>query len=96
MIHLDSLFKCPVCSFHHLRTLGLNAVCIFYLMFKVLLTCCNKSAMKARPLSGLMLVGNPNLETISLSRHWATSDVLSVQVGKAFTHPKNVHTMTSR
>ena len=88
--------KCLFGSFHHLRTLGLYAVCIFYLMFKVLLTCCTKSAMKARPLSGLMLVGNPNLGTISLSRHWATSDVLSVQVGKAYTHPKNVHTMTSR
>ena len=64
-------------------------------MFKVLLTCCTKSATKVRPLSDPMLVGNTNLGTISLSRHWATFDALSVQVGKAFTHPKNVHTMTS-
>ena len=64
-------------------------------MFKVLLTCYTKSAMKARLLSDPMLVGNTNLGTISLSRHWATFDALSVQVGKAFTHPKNVHTMTS-
>ena len=49
--------------------------------------------MKARPLSGPMLVGNPNLGTISLSRHQATSDALSVQVGKASAHPENVHTM---
>ena len=96
MVRLESLFKCPVGSFHHLRTLGLYAVCSFHLMFKVLLTYCTKLAMKARPLSDPMLVGNPNLETISLSRHWATSDVLSVRVGKASTHPKNVHTMTSR
>ena len=89
--------KCPVGSFHHLRrTLGLYAVCSFYLIFKVLLTCCTKSAMKARPLSGPVLVGNPNLGTISLSRHRATSDALSVQVGKASTHPENVHTVTSR
>ena len=32
--------------------------------------------------SGPMLVGNPNLETISLSRHQATSDALSVWVEK--------------
>ena len=97
MIHSESLFKCTVGSFHHLRrTLGLYAVCSFYLIFKVLLTCCTKSAMKARPLSGPVLVGNPNLGTISLSRHRATSDALSVQVGKASTHPENVHTVTSR
>ena len=42
-----------------------------------------------------MLVGNPNLGTISLSRHRATSGALSIQVGKASTHPENVHTMTS-
>ena len=96
MIHLESLFKCPVGLFHHLRTLGLYAVCSFHLMFKVLLTCCTKSATKAGPLPDPVLVGNPNLGTISLSRHQATSDALSVQVGKAFTHLKNAHTLTSR
>ena len=96
LIHLESLFKCPVGSFHHLRTLGLHAVCSFHLMFKVLRTCCTKSATKAGPLPDPVLVGNPNLGTISLSRHWATSDILSVQVGKAFTQLGNVHTMTSR
>ena len=75
---------------------GLYVMCSFHLMFKVLLTCCTKSAMKARPLSDPMLVGNPNLGTISLSKHRATSDALSVQVGKVSTYPKNVHTMTSR
>ena len=70
-------------------------VCSFHLMFKVLLTC-TKSAAKAGLLPDPMLVGNPNLGTISLSRHRATSDVLSVQVGKAFTYLGNVHTMTSR
>ena len=96
MIHLKSLFECLVGLFHRLRTLGLYAVCSFHLMFKVLFTCCTKSATKARPLSGLMLVGNPNLGTISLTRHWVTSDALSVQVGKASTHPENEQTMTSR
>ena len=75
---------------------GLYVVCNFHLMFKVLLTHCTKSATKAGPLSNPMLVGNPNLGTISLSRHWATFVALSVQVGKASTHPENVHTMTSR
>ena len=75
---------------------GLYAVCNFHLMFKVLLTCYTKSAMKARPLSDPMLVGNPNLGTISLSRHQATFNALSVLVGKASTHPENIHTMTSR
>ena len=75
---------------------GLYAVCNFHLMFKVLLTCYTKSAMKAGPLSDPMLVGNPNLGTISLSRHQATFDALSAQVGKASTHPENIHTMTSR
>ena len=70
---------------------GLYVVCNFHLMFKVLLTCYTKSVMKADP----VLVGNPNLGTISLSRHQATSDALSVRVGKASTHPENVHTMTS-
>ena len=46
--------------------------------------------------SGPMLVGNPNLGTISLSRHQATFDALSVQVGKASTNPENVHIKTSR
>ena len=63
-------------------------------MFKVLLTCYTKSAMKAGPLSDPVLVGNPNLGTISLGWHQANFDALSVQVGKASTHPKNVHTMT--
>ena len=89
------LFKCPVGSFHHPRTLGLYAVCNFHLMFKALLIYCTKSSMKARPLSNPMLVGDPN-GTISLSRHLATSDAFSVWVGKASTHPENVHTMTSR
>ena len=75
---------------------GLYAVCNFHLMFKVLLPCYTKSATKARPLSDPMLVGNPNLGTISLSRHQATCDALSVPVGKASTYPENVHTMTSR
>ena len=96
LIHLESLFKSLVSSFHHLRALGLYAVCSFHLMFEVLLTCCTKSTTKAGPLPDPMLVGNSNLRTIYLSRHWATSDVLSVQVEKAFTHLGNVHTMTSR
>ena len=75
---------------------GLYVVCNFHLMFKVLLTCYTKSAMKARLLSDPMLVGNTNLGTISLSRHWATFDALSVQVWKASTHPENIHTMASR
>ena len=75
---------------------GLYAVCNFHLMLEVLLSCYTKSATKAGPLSDPMLVGNPNVETISLSRHWATSDALSVRVGKASTHPENVHTVTSR
>ena len=73
----------------------LYAVCNFHLIFKVLLTRYTKSATKAGPLSNPMLVGNPNLGTISLSRHWAPFDALSVGVGKASTHPENVHTMTS-
>ena len=48
---------------------GLYVVCNFHLMFKVLLTCYTKSATKSGPLSDPMLVGNPNLGTISLSRH---------------------------
>ena len=75
---------------------GLYAVCSFHLMFKVLLTCYTKSAMKVRPLSDPMLVGNPNLGTVSLRRHQATFDALSVPVGKSSTHPENVYTMTSR
>ena len=72
---------------------GLYAVCNFHLMCKVLLPCYTKSATKAGPLSDPMLVGNPNLGTISLSRHQATFDALSVRVGKASTHPENVRTM---
>ena len=75
---------------------GLYAVCNFPLMLKVLLTCYTKSAMKAGPLSNPMLVGNPNLGTVSLSRHQATFDALPVWVGKASPHPENVHTVTSR
>ena len=76
---------------------GLYAVCNFHLMFKVLLTCYTKSATKSGPLSDPVLVGkNPNLGTISLSRHQATLDALSVRVGKAPTHPEDVHTMTSK
>ena len=59
-------------------------------MFKVLLICCTKSATKAGPLSDPMLVGNPNLGTISLSRHHSTSDALSDHIGKASTHPENL------
>ena len=65
-------------------------------MFKVVLTCYTKAATKAGPLSNPMLVGNPNLGTISLSRPQATFDALSVWVGKASTHHENVHIMTSR
>ena len=75
---------------------GRYAVCNFHLMLKVLLTCYTKSAMKAGPLSNPMLVGNPNLGTVSLSRHQATFDALPVWVGKASPHPENVHTVTSR
>ena len=38
--------------------------------------------MKTGPLSDTMLVGNPNLGTVSLRRHQATFDALSVWVGK--------------
>ena len=75
---------------------GLYAVCNFHLMFKVLLTCYTKTATKAGALSDPMLVGNPNRGTISLSRHRATFDALSVRVGKASTHPENVRTVTGR
>ena len=75
---------------------GLYAVYNFHLAFKVLLTHCTKSATKARPLSDPILVGDPNLGTISLSMHQATSDALSVCVRKASTHPKSIHTTTSR
>ena len=61
---------------------GLYAVCNFHLMFKVLLTCYTKSATNAGPLSDPMLVGNANLGTVSLSRHQATFDALSVWVGE--------------
>ena len=61
-----------------------------------LLTCCIRADMKAGPLSDPVLVGNPNRGTISLRRLRATSDALSVQVGKASTHPEKVHTKTNR
>ena len=67
---------------------GLYAVCNFHLMFKVLLTCYTKAATKAGPLSDPILVGNPNLGTISLSKHQATSDALSVRVGKLLPIPR--------
>ena len=92
----ECLFKCPAGLFQHPRTAGASAVCSFHFMFEVLLTCCTKSGTKAGPLSDPVLVGNPNLGPIPLSRRWATSDALSVQVGKTSTHPENAHTMTSR
>ena len=88
LLCLESLFKCPVGSFHHPRTLGLYAVCNFHLMFNVLLTCYTKPAMKARSLSDPVLVGNPNLGTTSLNMHRATFDAFLVHVGKASTHPE--------
>ena len=51
----ECLFKCLVGSFHHPRTLGPIFVCNFHLMFKVLLTCCTKSATKVGPLSNPVL-----------------------------------------
>ena len=97
MIHLDSVSSSVGFVPSTIPELwGLYAVCNFHLMFKILLTCYTKSAMKAGPLSDPMLVGNPNLGTISLSRHQATFDALSFWVGKSSTHPENIHTMTSR
>ena len=97
MIHLESVsLSVQLVRYTIPELWGLYAVCGFHLMFKVVLTCCTKSATKAGPLSDPMLVGNPNLGTISLSKHRATSDALSVQIGKVSTHPKNVNTMTSR
>ena len=92
-IHLESVRLVPSTIS---ELWGLYVVCNFHLMFKVLLTCYTKTATKAGALSDPMLVGNPNLGSISLSRYQATFDALSVQVGKASTHPENVHTMTSR
>ena len=88
MIHLESV-SLSVRLVHSTtpELWGLYAVYNFHLAFKVLLTHCTKSATKARPLSEPMLAGSPNLGTISLSRHQATSDALSVQVGKASAHP---------
>ena len=97
MIHLESVsLSVQLVRYTIPELWGLYAVCGFHLMFKVVLTCCTKSATKAGPLSHPMLVGNPNLGTISLSRHQATFDALSVRVGKASTYPENVYTMTSR
>ena len=76
MIHLESLFNVQLVHSTISGTPGLYAVCRSHLMFKVLLTC-TKSAIKSRPLSHPMLVGNPSLGTISLSRHWATSYAFS-------------------
>ena len=91
LIHLESVsLSVRLVRFTIPELWGLYAVCSFHLMFKVLFSCCTKSAMKARPLSGPMLVGNLNLGTIFLSRHRATSDALSVPVGKASTHSENV------
>ena len=64
-------------------------------MFKVLLIC-TKSAATARSLSEPMLVGSPNLGTISLSRHHSTSDAFSDQVGIDSTHPENVTVVSVR
>ena len=47
---------------------------------KLCLLVVTKSATKAGPLPDSMLVGNPNLGTISLSRHQVTFDALSVWV----------------
>ena len=97
MMHLEGVsLSVPLVHSTIPELWGLFAVCSFHLMFKVLLTCCTKSATKAGPLSDPMLVGNPNLGTISRSRHRSTSDALSVQAGKASTHPENVHTTTRR
>jgi len=64
----------------------LYAVCNFHLMFKVLLTCCTKSATKAGPLSYPMLVGNPNLGTISLCRTKSQNCTACSQVNAASQH----------
>ena len=97
MIHLESVSLSVLLVPSTIPELwGLYAVCNFHLIFKVSLTCYIKSATKARPLSNPMLIGNPNLGTISLSRHQSTSDALSVCVRKVSTHPENVRTMTSR
>ena len=56
-------------------------MCNFYFIFMALLTCIRYD-MKAGPLSDPMLVGNPYRGTISLSRLRATSDAISVRVGR--------------
>ena len=94
MIHLESVsLSVRLVPSTIAELWGLYAVCNFHL---TLLICYTKSATKAGPLSDPMLVGNPNLGTISLSRHQPTSDALSVRGGKGSTHPENVHTVTSR
>ena len=45
---------------------GLYAICNFHLMFKVLLTCCTKSATKAGSLSEPMLVKVKSLSRVRL------------------------------
>ena len=92
MIHLENLIFSIQLVHSTISELWAYMQCSFHLMFKVLLICYTKSAMNVGPLSNPMLVGNPNLGTLSLSRHEATFDTLSIQVGKASTHP-NVHTM---
>ena len=75
---------------------GLYAVCNFHLMFKVLLTCYTKSAMKAGPLSDPVLDRKSKSGNYLPKQALATFDALLVRVGKASTHPENVHTTTSR
>ena len=77
MIHLDSLFLSIQLVHSTISELWAYMQCSFHLMFKVVLICYTKSATKAGPLSDLMLVGNPNVGTISLSKHRATSDAFS-------------------
>ena len=65
-IHLESVYLSVLLFPFTISELwGLYVVYNFHLMFKILLTCYTKSATKARPLSDPMLVGNPNLGTIS-------------------------------
>ena len=85
-IHLESISLSVWFSLPPSQNSGvymLYVISTWCLKFCLLYT---KSAMKAGPLSDPMLVGNPNLETISLSRYQATFDALSVWVGKASTH----------
>ena len=66
MIHLESVsLSVQLVRYTIPELWGLYAVCGFHLMFKVLLICCTKSATEGRPLSDPMLVGIPNLGTVS-------------------------------